>query len=102
MLKHNTKTPFQSYKLSWIQNDRDLIVSLQVKVKPSLGHYDKNVLSHIVPVEACDILLEQPGHFNRTFVYHGYYNKITFSHRENKLVVSFSTLSQIVENQLQT
>ena len=52
MLKHNIDAPFP--------NDGDLVGSQQVKVKSSLRHYAKKVLSHIVPVEACDILLEQP------------------------------------------
>jgi len=50
LLKHNIYALFPSHKFSWIQNDGDLVVSQQVKVKPSLGHHVKNVLSHIVPV----------------------------------------------------
>jgi len=41
-------------------------------------------------LEACDILLEQFGQFNHKFVYHGRYNRITFTYKENKFVVSFS------------
>ena len=57
MLKHNINALSPSYKAFWLQNDRDLIVSQHVKVKPSLEHYDINVLSYIVPIKACDILL---------------------------------------------
>ena len=89
MLKHNIDYLFSSHKFSWIQNGGDLVVSQQVKVKPSLGYYAKNVLNHIVLVEACDISLERPRHFNCTFVYHGYFNKITFTHGEHKFVLVF-------------
>jgi len=43
MLKHNIDYLFSSHKFSWIQNGGDLVVSQQVKVKPSLGHHVKNV-----------------------------------------------------------
>ena len=36
------------------------------------------------------------------FDYHGCSNKITFTYKGSKFVVSFSTLSRVVENQLQT
>jgi len=54
MLKHNIDAHFPSYKPYCLKNDGNLVVNQQVKVKSSLGHYAKNVLSHIVPVEVCD------------------------------------------------
>jgi len=54
MLKYNINTLFQSYKHFLLQNDENLVVSQQVKVKPSLGHYAKNVFSPIIPIEACE------------------------------------------------
>jgi len=77
-------------------------VSQQVKVKPSLGHHIKNVLRHIMPLEAFDVILERPGQINRTPVYQGCFNKITFTHIGNKFLVSFSSFSRLMENQLQT
>jgi len=57
-LKHNINAPFPSYKLSWIQNDGDLVVSQRVKDKLFIGYYAKNNLSHIVPLEAYGVLLK--------------------------------------------
>jgi len=78
-------------------NDGNLVVSQQVKAKPSLGHYDKKNLNHIVPVEACDIFLERPWNFHSTFVYHIYFNEITFTYRGNRFVFIFSIPSQVME-----
>jgi len=60
------------------------------------------ILSHIMPLEACNILLERPEKFDRTHVYHGHFNKITFTQRKYKFAVSFSIPLQIEENQMQT
>ena len=76
-------------------------MSQQVKVKPYLGHYDKNVLNHIIPIEACDILSRQPRNFHNIVVYQGSFNKITFTSKWHNYVASFSIPSQVVENRLQ-
>jgi len=60
MLKDNINTLFPSYKHLLFQNHGDFVVRQHVKVKPSLGHFDKNVLSHIIPIETGDVF---PVHF---------------------------------------
>nr|KYP71439.1 hypothetical protein KK1_010698 [Cajanus cajan] len=45
------------YQLHWLNEDGDLIVDQQVKVKLSIGKYEDEVLCDIVPMEACHILL---------------------------------------------
>ena len=72
-----------------------------MKVKPSLGHYDTNVLSHIIPKEACDVLLKRPNNFHHKFIYQGCFDQITFTNKGNRFVVSLSMPSQVVENPLQ-
>jgi len=64
MVKYNINTHFPSFKHLLLQNDGDLVVSQQVKVKPSLKHYDKDVLNQIIPIEACGVLLESPRNFS--------------------------------------
>jgi len=56
----NTNVHPQPYKLSWIQKDGDLVVSQQMKVNLSIGYYFENVLCDLVPLEACNILLQRP------------------------------------------
>jgi len=48
------------YKLQWINEDGELSVDKQVKVKFSIGNYKDNVLCDVVPMEACHILLGRP------------------------------------------
>jgi len=97
MLKHNIEASFPSYKLSWIQNDGVLLIYQQVKENLFIGHYAKIVLSHIVPLEACDVLLKLLEQFDCTLVYHDCFNKIIFTYRGNKFVASFAIFSQVVK-----
>ena len=48
------------YKLHWLNEDGDLAVNHQVKVKFSIGKYEDSVLCDVVPMEACHILLGRP------------------------------------------
>jgi len=48
------------YKLQCINEDGELIIDKQVKVKFSIGKYQDNVLCDVVPMEACHILLGRP------------------------------------------
>nr|KYP53540.1 hypothetical protein KK1_024432 [Cajanus cajan] len=45
------------YQLHWLNEDGDIIVDKQVKVKFSIGNYEDQVVCDIVPMEACNILL---------------------------------------------
>jgi len=45
----------------------DLVASHHVKFMHSLGYYDKNVFSAIIPIETCDVLLEIPTNFSSIF-----------------------------------
>nr|KYP62980.1 hypothetical protein KK1_017541 [Cajanus cajan] len=48
------------YQLHWLNEDGDLVVDQQVKVKLSIGNYEDEVLCDVVPMEACHILLGRP------------------------------------------
>nr|KYP51164.1 hypothetical protein KK1_026972 [Cajanus cajan] len=48
------------YQLHWLNEDGDIIVDKQVKVKFSIGNYEDQLICDIVPVEACHILLGRP------------------------------------------
>jgi len=53
------------YKLHCLDEDGDLAVNHQVKVKFSIGKYEDNVLCDVVPMEACHILLGRPWQFDK-------------------------------------
>nr|KYP51279.1 hypothetical protein KK1_026964 [Cajanus cajan] len=53
------------YQLHWLNEDGDLVVDQQVKVKLSIGNYEDEVLCVVVPIEACPILLGRPWQFDR-------------------------------------
>jgi len=48
------------YKLQWKNEDGELTVDKQVKVKFSMGNYRDKVLCDVVPMEACHIFLGRP------------------------------------------
>ena len=48
------------YKLHCLNEDRDLTVNHQVKVKLSIGKYEGSVLCDVVPMKACYVLLGRP------------------------------------------
>nr|KYP59344.1 hypothetical protein KK1_014777 [Cajanus cajan] len=48
------------YELHWLNEDGDIIVDKQVKVKFSIGNYKDHVVCDTIPMEACHILLGRP------------------------------------------
>jgi len=89
------------YKLQWINEDGELTVDKQVKVKFSIGNYKGNVLCDIVPMEACHILLGRPWQFDKKYMHNGLTNKITFTHNEKKFILNPLLHSQVVRDQVQ-
>jgi len=89
------------YKLHWLNEDGDLAVNHQVKVKFSIGKYEDSVLCDVVPMEACHILLGRPWQFDKKTMHNGLTNKITFTHKAKKFVLHPLLPSQVAEDQLQ-
>jgi len=75
------------YKLHWLNEDGDLAVNHQVKVKFSIGKYEDSVLCDVVPMEACHILLGRPWQFDKKTMHNGLTNEITFTHKAKKFVL---------------
>nr|KYP72131.1 Transposon Ty3-I Gag-Pol polyprotein [Cajanus cajan] len=75
------------YQLHWINEDGDINVDKQVKVKFSIGNYEDQVVCDIVPMEACHILLGRPWQFDKKTMHNGLTNEITFTHKEKKFVL---------------
>nr|KYP59882.1 hypothetical protein KK1_015323 [Cajanus cajan] len=89
------------YQLYWLNQDGNIIVDKQVKVKFSIGNYEDHVVCDIVPMEACHILLGRPWQFEKKTMHNGLTNEITFTHKEKKFVLHPLSPSQVIEDQVQ-
>nr|KYP36126.1 Transposon Ty3-I Gag-Pol polyprotein [Cajanus cajan] len=89
------------YQLHWLNEDGDIIVDKQVKVKFSIGNYEDQVVCDIVPMEACHILLGRPWQFDKRTMHNGLTNEITFTHKEMKFVFHPLSPSKVIEDQVQ-
>ncbi len=87
------------YQLHWINEDGDLVVDQQVKVKLSIGKYEDQALCDIVPIEACHILLGRPWQFEKKTIHNDLTNEINFTHKEKKFVLHPLTPQQVAEDQ---
>nr|KYP31328.1 Transposon Ty3-I Gag-Pol polyprotein [Cajanus cajan] len=87
------------YQLHWLNEDGDIIVDKQVKVKFFMGNYEHHVVCDIVLMEACHILLGRPWKFDKKTMDHGLTNEITFTHKKKKFVLHPLSSSQVIEDQ---
>jgi len=62
------------YKLHWLNEDEDITINQQVKVKISIGKYEDYVLCDVVPIEACHILLRRQWKFDKKLMHNGFTN----------------------------
>nr|KYP49388.1 hypothetical protein KK1_028826 [Cajanus cajan] len=89
------------YQLHWLNEDGDLVVDQQVKVKLSIGNYEDEVLCDVVPMEACHILLGRPWKYDKKIMHNGLTNEISFTHKEKKFVLHPLSPQQVAEDQTQ-
>jgi len=73
------------YKLHWLNEDWDLAINHQVKVRFSIEKYEDSVLCDVVPMEACHILLGRPWQFDKKTMHNGLTNEITFTQKVKSL-----------------
>nr|KYP31491.1 hypothetical protein KK1_048165 [Cajanus cajan] len=55
-----TSPHLKPYQVHWLNEDGDIVVNQQVKVKLSIGKHKDEVLCDVVQMEACHILLGRP------------------------------------------
>nr|KYP31818.1 hypothetical protein KK1_047676 [Cajanus cajan] len=89
----------QPYKLHWLNEGEELEVNQQVKVKFSIGDYKDKVLSDVIPMESCHILLGRPWQFDKKTIHDGLTNKISFTHKNRKIIFHPLTPPQVFEDQ---
>ena len=61
---HTTKHPIP-YKVSWLQNGHQLLVSEQYEIELQTGNYKDKVLCDVMPMDVCHILLGKPWKYDR-------------------------------------
>ena len=59
-----TKHPIP-YKLSWLQNGHQLLVSEQCEIDLQIGKYKDRVLCDVMSMDVCHILLGRPWKYDR-------------------------------------
>nr|KYP31463.1 hypothetical protein KK1_048214 [Cajanus cajan] len=89
------------YQLHWLNEDGDIIVNQQVRVKFSIGKYEEEVLCNVVPMEACHILLGRPWKFDKKIMHNSLTNEITFTHKEKKFFLHPLSPQQVANDQAQ-
>ena len=89
------------YKLQWKNEDGELTIDKEEKVKFSVGNYKDKVLCDVVPMEACHILLGKLWQIDKKTMHNGLTNEITFTHREKKFVLCPLSPSQVIQDQVQ-
>ena len=68
------------YKLAWLQQTHDLLVTRRALVTFSIGDtYRDTIYCDIAPMDACHLLLGRPWEFDRRIVHDGFLNTYTFT-----------------------
>jgi hypothetical protein len=65
------------YKVSWLQNAHQVMVSQQCQVEFKIGGYRDEILCDIIPMDVCHILLGRPWQFDRKVIHDGRNNTYT-------------------------
>ncbi|KAF7831615.1 Transposon Ty3-G Gag-Pol polyprotein [Senna tora] len=94
------------YRLQWLNDSGEVIVTKQVVVPFSIGKYVDEVRCDVVPMQAGHLLLGRPWHLDRKVNHDGFGNKYTFEMngraylmQENQPIAYFSEkLSGLILN----
>ncbi|XP_074278064.1 uncharacterized protein LOC141601669 [Silene latifolia] len=66
-----TKNHPKPYKLHWLNGNNGILVKKQALVSLKLGPYEDEILSDVIPMNACHILLGRPWQFDRRVEHDG-------------------------------
>ena len=75
------------YALHWLDDDKNVKVSKQVKVCLKMGTYEDEILCDVIPMDACHILLGRPWQFDRDVTHKGRSNEHELKHNGKKIVL---------------
>ena len=80
------------YKLSWLQQNHDLVVTRRALVSFSIGpSYKDQVYCDITPMDACHLLLDRPWEFDRRVLHDGFLNTYSFTLSNHKFILKPSS-----------
>lgn len=89
-LNLETKPHPHPYKLSWLSDEKDLIVKTQVDVELALERYKDTMTLDVVPMQATHLLLGRPWKYDKGTQHDGTSNKYSFMHKWRKVVLTTS------------
>ncbi|XP_013624018.1 PREDICTED: uncharacterized protein LOC106329985 [Brassica oleracea var. oleracea] len=76
------------YKLAWLQQDNDFLVTRRTLVSFSIGDsYHDKTYCDIVPMDACHLLLGRPWEYDRCVLHDGFLNTYSFQFINKKFVL---------------
>ncbi|XP_013614596.1 PREDICTED: uncharacterized protein LOC106320785 [Brassica oleracea var. oleracea] len=80
------------YKLSWLQQNHDLVVTRRALVSFSSGpSYKDQVYCDIAPMDACHLLLGRPWESDRRILHDGFLNTYSFILSNHKFILKPSS-----------
>ncbi|XP_055830845.1 uncharacterized protein LOC129899863 [Solanum dulcamara] len=85
-------------KLQWLNESRKIKSLRQASIWYSVGKYNDELVSDVVPMLACHILLGRPWQFDRDVVHQERSNKYTFVIEGKKYMLSSLTPYQVSED----
>ena len=68
------------YKVSWLHNGHQILVSEQCVVYFQIGPYKDKILCDVIPMDVCHILLGRPWQFDKKVTHDGMSNYYSFKH----------------------
>jgi len=78
-LRLTTISHTKPYKLQWLSEEGEIIISKQVHIAFSIGKYKDEVSCDVVLMEATHVLLGRPWQYDRKILHDGHTNKISFN-----------------------
>lgn len=76
------------YKLSWLQQGNDILISRRALVAFSIGNaYNDEILCDIALMDPCHLLLGRPWEFDRKVLHDGFLNTYSFKHQNRSFTL---------------
>ena len=96
-----TKPHPRPFRLEWLNDTGEQYIREQVAVPLTIGRYEDEVLSNVLPMDACHILLGRPWQFDKKTIHDGYTNRHSFDHKGKKITIVPLAPAEVHQDQLQ-
>lgn len=98
-LQLETKPHPKPYKLKWLVDEAEMVVTEQVEVPFSIGKYEDVAMCDVIPMETSHILLGRPWQFDKKADHQGHTNKYFFVQNGKKIVLAPLSPSDVIADQ---